>query len=80
MIDPLAAKGGDRFLSWMFPLHTGEASGTAGRVYISFIGLTPLMFMVTGLVVRLKLRRKNKKPQAAPSRAGTQRAGLVKAL
>lgn len=80
VIDPLTARSGDRFLSWMFPLHTGEAFGTAGRAFISFIGLTPLMFMVTGLVVWLKLRRKKSKPKATPLRAGTQGPALVKAL
>lgn len=65
VIDPLQARGGDAFLSWMFPLHTGEAFGTAGRAFISVFGLMPLMFFVTGLVVWLKLRRKARKPRVA---------------
>ena len=61
MADPLRAPGGDRFLAALFPLHSGEAFGTAGKVFISVLGLTPLAFFVTGLVVWLKFRRKPKK-------------------
>lgn len=65
VIDPLAARGGDRFLGWLFPLHSGEAFGSAGRVFISVFGLAPLMFMATGLVIWLKLRRKKRRNVAA---------------
>lgn len=58
VIDPERARGGDRLLSWMFPLHTGEAFGLAGRIFISLFGLAPLAFFVTGLVVWIKVRRK----------------------
>ncbi|QYF93655.1 PepSY domain-containing protein [Massilia sp. PAMC28688] len=85
VIDPLSARSGDRFLSWMFPLHTGEAFGTAGRVVISVFGVAPLMFMVTGLVIWLKLRRKTPKtrkaaPASARSAAPARPARLVKPL
>lgn len=60
VLDPERARAGDRIVSWLFPLHTGEAFGTAGRVFISLLGLVPLMFFVTGLVVWLKLRRKKR--------------------
>ena len=63
--DPLRGPGGDRFLAALFPLHSGEAFGTAGKVFISFMGVTPLAFFVTGLVVWLKFRRKPKKKAAA---------------
>jgi uncharacterized iron-regulated membrane protein len=63
VVDPLTMREGDRFLSWMFPLHTGEAFGTAGRVFISLIGLMPLVFFVTGLVMWLKFRRPKAKPR-----------------
>jgi uncharacterized iron-regulated membrane protein len=49
--DPLHAPAGDAFIDWQFPLHTGEAFGTIGRVVISIVGLTPLAFLVTGLAV-----------------------------
>ncbi|RJG11596.1 PepSY-associated TM helix domain-containing protein [Massilia cavernae] len=57
-IDPERAAGGDKLVSWLFPLHTGEAFGTAGRIFISLFGLVPLAFFVTGLVIWIKLRKK----------------------
>jgi uncharacterized iron-regulated membrane protein len=58
VIDPERAHGGDKLLSWLFPLHTGEAFGLAGRIFISFVGFLPLAFFVTGLVIWVKLRKK----------------------
>ena len=63
--DPLRGPGGDRFLAALFPLHSGEAFGVAGKAFISFMGVTPLAFFVTGIVVWLKFRRKPKKKGAA---------------
>jgi uncharacterized iron-regulated membrane protein len=57
VIDPLGGKRGDSVLAWMFPLHTGDAFGLPGRIFITLFGLTPLVFMVTGVVVWLKQRR-----------------------
>lgn len=57
VIDPQRAQGGDRFLSWLFPLHTGEAFGLAGRIFVSLFGVVPLVFFVTGLVIWIKLRK-----------------------
>jgi uncharacterized iron-regulated membrane protein len=73
VIDPLRMASGDRFLSWMFPLHSGEAFGTAGRVFISLFGLMPLVFFVTGLVMWIKFRRPKGKP-AQRNKAGARRA------
>ena len=56
VIDPERAQGGDKLVSWLFPLHSGEAFGTAGRAFISAFGLMPLIFFVTGLVVWWKRR------------------------
>ena len=56
VIDPERARGGDQFLSWLFPLHTGEAFGLAGRIFVSLFGFIPLVFFVTGLVIWIKLR------------------------
>jgi uncharacterized iron-regulated membrane protein len=64
VIDPQRAQGGDKFISWLFPLHTGEAFGDAGRIFISLFGLVPLMFFVTGLVIWIKLTRRAKKNAA----------------
>jgi uncharacterized iron-regulated membrane protein len=67
--DPLRAQGGDKFMSWLYPLHTGEAFGTAGRVFISLFGLMPLAFFVTGLVVWVKFRRQPKSRRVAQAQA-----------
>ena len=64
VIDPLAARGGDWAVSTFFPLHTGEAFGLAGRILVSVVGLTPLAFFITGLVVWIKFRRKPAKRKA----------------
>ncbi|MEH6434427.1 PepSY-associated TM helix domain-containing protein [Massilia sp. DD77] len=72
VLDPLAARGGDWVVSTMFPLHTGEIFGLAGRILISVVGLTPLAFFITGLVIWLKFRRKpakRKAPAPAPAPA-----------
>lgn len=68
-IDPLTARGGDWFVSTLYPLHTGEAFGVAGRIVVSVAGLTPLLFFITGLVVWIKFRRKpaKRKAPAAPA-------------
>ena len=58
VIDPEQARGGDKFLSWLFPLHTGEAFGLAGRIFISLFGFIPLAFFTTGVVIWVKLHRK----------------------
>ncbi|WP_454722625.1 MULTISPECIES: PepSY-associated TM helix domain-containing protein [Cupriavidus] len=55
--DPLKAPAGDTFLNWMYPLHTGEAFGLPGRIFISAFGLAPLVFGVTGFLIWWKRRR-----------------------
>jgi uncharacterized iron-regulated membrane protein len=55
--DPLRGPGGDRFLDWQFPLHTGEAFGLPGRTVISVVGLAPAAFMVTGIAVWWRRRK-----------------------
>ena len=64
VVDPLAARGGDWVVSTFFPLHTGEAFGTLGRILISIAGVTPLAFFITGIVVWLRFRRKPAKARA----------------
>jgi uncharacterized iron-regulated membrane protein len=55
--DPLHAPAGDAFIDWQFPLHTGEAFGTFGRIVVSVVGLSPLAFLVTGLAVWRQRRK-----------------------
>ncbi|NVD99369.1 PepSY domain-containing protein [Massilia sp. BJB1822] len=57
VVDPLRPQGGEAVVNWLFPLHSGEAFGTAGRIFISVFGLMPLVFFVTGLVIWSKRRR-----------------------
>ena len=42
--------GGDRLWAWVHPLHNGEAFGLAGRLLLVFLGLTPAMLWVTGMI------------------------------
>jgi uncharacterized iron-regulated membrane protein len=67
--DPMRASGGDTFLNWLFPLHTGEAFGMAGKIVMSLTGLTPLLFLVTGVAVWLNRRRKPAAAARSPSPA-----------
>ena len=75
--DPLNAAAGDTFLNWQFPLHTGEAFGMAGRVLVSFSGLTPLAFMITGLVLWLGRRAMHRKARDAAAIASVKEVKKV---
>lgn len=61
VVDPLRPQGGEAVVNWLFPLHSGEAFGTAGRVFISAFGLMPLVFFVTGLFIWSKRRHAKRK-------------------
>ncbi|WP_395399191.1 PepSY-associated TM helix domain-containing protein [Pseudoduganella sp. UC29_106] len=78
--NPLTAPSGDTFLNWMFPLHTGEAFHLPGRILISITGLTPLLFMITGLVLWLGRRAMHRRARqlaesAAPLPERVQKVG-----
>jgi len=47
--NPNQFTGGQAFVSRLWPLHTGEAFGAAGRVLWFFAGLAPLLLYATGL-------------------------------
>ena len=55
--EPQTMHSGDTFLSWMFPLHNGQAFGLLGRIFVFLIGFIPIILYVTGLIV---WRRKRK--------------------
>jgi uncharacterized iron-regulated membrane protein len=77
--DPMDAPAGDTFLNWMYPLHTGEAFGLPGRVFISVFGLVPLLFAVTGVLIWWKRRRGHRRHVARMlQRAGSGRPGQAK--
>jgi uncharacterized iron-regulated membrane protein len=49
--------GGDSFLEWLFPIHSGEAFGGLGRPMALLLGLVPSLLYVTGLFRWLRKRR-----------------------
>jgi len=75
--DPLKAASGDTFMDWQFPLHTGEAFGVGGRILVSFSGLLPLAFMITGLVLWLGRRAMHRKARATGTKASIKEAKNV---
>ena len=61
--DRRAFTGGERFLEWLFPLHSGEAFREIGRPLTLLIGLLPLALYVTGFL-RWRQRRQGRGPPA----------------
>ncbi|TLG79342.1 PepSY domain-containing protein [Methylocystis sp. B8] len=53
---------GEKFLEWLFPLHTGEAFGAVGRSVVLMVGLAPLTLYVTGFLRWRHKRRARKRP------------------
>lgn len=56
-----AFTAGEKFLEWLFPLHSGEAFGEIGRPIVLLVGLTPLILYVTGFLRWRRLRRARKR-------------------
>ncbi|MBY6242661.1 PepSY domain-containing protein [Methylosinus sp. Sm6] len=54
---------GERFLEWLYPLHTGEAFGEIGRPLMLLIGSTPLVLYITGFL-RWRQKRRARRPAA----------------
>ncbi|MDD2723111.1 MAG: PepSY-associated TM helix domain-containing protein [Methylovulum sp.] len=48
--DPGLFSSGERLMTWMWPLHTGEALGEMGRFAWFIAGLCPAYFYVSGLL------------------------------
>ena len=55
---------GEKFIEWLFPLHTGEAFGEIGRPFVLLIGLMPVTLYVTGFLRWWQKRRARKRPPA----------------
>ena len=55
--DPSRFSGGEKFLEWLFPIHSGEVFGGMGRPIVMVIGLAPLFLFLTGLTRWLQKRR-----------------------
>jgi uncharacterized iron-regulated membrane protein len=49
--------GGEAFMHWLYPLHSGSAFGTPGLVAMCLTGTLPLLLVSTGLWVWLRKRR-----------------------
>jgi uncharacterized iron-regulated membrane protein len=45
------SSAGDRFLTWIFPLHTGTAFGLPGRIVIAATGVALVVSLATGFYV-----------------------------
>ena len=61
--DRAAFSAGERFLEWLFPLHSGEAFGDIGRPVTLLIGLLPVALYVTGFL-RWRQSRRGRGPPA----------------
>ena len=64
-----AGAGGDRFIAWMFPLHSGQAFGLPGRITISMIGLFPLLMAGSGVYIYWYKRRVRAKKSVSAKRS-----------
>jgi uncharacterized iron-regulated membrane protein len=45
---PRTHGGGNTFMSWLYPLHTGEAFGVVGRIVIAICGIVVTIIVLTG--------------------------------
>ena len=52
--------GGDVFLDWQWPLHSGHAFGWTGRILVFLSGLACPILYVTGVIRWLQKRRVKK--------------------
>lgn len=55
--DARKMSGGDTFLNWQMPLHSGSAFGLAGRIIICLSGLICTLLVATGTLIWLRKRR-----------------------
>ena len=62
------SRAGDRFLAWIFPLHTGTAFGMPGRIVIAAVGVGLVAMILSGFYVWLikwRMRRRVSRPSWA---------------
>ncbi len=55
--DPVTFSAGDKLLSWLHPLHSGEALALPGRLLVALGGMVCPLLMVTGVMRWLQKRR-----------------------
>lgn len=51
IIDPSLASPVSRLINELYPLHIGRTGGTAHRLLLVLVGLTPSLFLITGLLM-----------------------------
>lgn len=56
-LDPLKGSAGDTFIGVQYGLHTGQILGLPGKILVAFLGLLPLLFMITGIAIWLQKRK-----------------------
>jgi uncharacterized iron-regulated membrane protein len=64
---PLASRA---LFFWLFPTHTGDIAGAAGRLIAFFSGLVPSFLLVTGWIVWYFRRARRQRPTYRAVRAG----------
>lgn len=48
---PHEASIGDHVLGWLFPVHTGQAFGLPGRIFMVVLGFVPTCLYLTGIIL-----------------------------
>lgn len=59
-LDPLTGTGGNVFMQWMWPLHSGYALGMMGRILVLLSGIACAVLFVTGIIRWLQKRRSSR--------------------
>ena len=57
VFDSLSGTGGNIFMQWMWPLHSGHVFGMTGRILVLLSGITCALMFVTGVIRWLQKRR-----------------------
>jgi uncharacterized iron-regulated membrane protein len=69
---PARGSGGDRFMAWLFPLHTGRAFGWTGRLLVALGGVVMVIMNATGVYVwwvKWRMRRRSLSRRHVPKAA-----------
>lgn len=62
--DTRSGSGGDTFMLWQWPLHSGSAFGWTGRILVMLSGLACVLLFVTGVIRWLHKRRAQRRRAA----------------
>ncbi|WP_347257843.1 PepSY-associated TM helix domain-containing protein [Methylocaldum sp.] len=66
--DPAHGSGGDVFVQWQWPLHSGKVFGLPGRILVFLSGLACPVLYVTGIIRWLQKRRARQFKKPAQNR------------